>query len=67
MPLSHLRSDESWHLHPNTDYEATLRVASQIKGISRLREVVAYASLHDPLFLLLTDAVDRETIRQTLI
>ena len=67
LPFFHLRSDGFWHLHPNTDYEATLRVASQIKGISRLREVVAYASLDAPLFLLLTNAVDRETIRQTLI
>ncbi len=67
MPFFHLKSDKFWHLHPNAGYETALRVANQIKGISRLREVVAYASLNDDLFLLLTDAVDRETIRQTLI
>lgn len=67
MPFFHLKSDEFWHLHPNAGYETALRVANQIKGISRLREVVAYANLNDDLFVLLTDARDRETIRQTLI
>ncbi len=67
LPFFHLQSDEFWHLHPNTGYETALRVANQIKGISRLREVVAYACLDDGLFLLLTDPVNRETIRQTLI
>ena len=67
LPFFHLQSDEFWHLHPNTDYEKALQVANQIKGISRLRKVVAHASLDDEFFLLLTDVVDRETIRQTLI
>lgn len=67
LPFFHLQSDKFWHLHPNTDYETALRVANQIKGISRLREVVSHASLDDEFFLLLTDTVDRETIRQTLI
>ena len=35
--------------------------------ISRLREAIAYASLDENLFVLLTDADDREIIRQTLI
>ena len=67
MPFFHLKSDKFWHLHPNAGYETALRVANQIKGISRLREVVVYASLNDDLFVLLADARDRETIRQTLI
>ena len=67
MPFFHLKSDKFWHLHPNAGYETALRVANQIKGISRLREVVAYASLNDDLVVLLADARDRETIRQTLI
>ena len=67
LPFFHLQSDEFWHLHPNTGYETALRVANQIKGISRIREVVAHACLDDELFLLLTDAADRETIRRTLI
>ena len=67
LPFFHLKSDEFWHLYPNAGYETALRVTSQFKGISRLREVVEYASLDDDLFLLLTDAINRETIRQTLI
>lgn len=67
LPFFHLQSDEFWHLHPNADYENALRVANRIKGVSRLREVVAYACLDDELFVLLTDAINRETIRQALI
>ena len=67
LPFFHLQSDEFWHLHPNRGYETALQISNQIKGISRLRMVVAHASLDDEFFLLLTDAVDRETIRQTLI
>lgn len=67
MPFFHLKSEGFWHLHPNAEYETALKVASQIKGVSRLREVVAHARLNDDLFLLLNDARDRETIRQTII
>ena len=67
MPFFHLKSDGFWHLHPNSGYETALKVATQIKSVSRLREIVANASLDQDLFLLLTDARDRETIRQTII
>ncbi|MBI1925912.1 HNH endonuclease [Candidatus Poribacteria bacterium] len=67
LPFFHLISDGFWHLHVNTGYERALETARSIRAISRLREVVAYASLDDDLFLLLTDAHHREVIRQTLI
>ena len=67
MPFFHLKTDGFWHLHPNAGYETALRVTNQIKTVSRLREIVAFASLDEDLFLLLTDARDRETIRQTII
>lgn len=67
MPFFHLKSEGFWHLHPNSGYETALKVATQIKSVSRLREIVANASLEQDLFLLLTDARDRETIRQTII
>ncbi len=67
LPFFHLRSDGFWHLHPNTGYEKVLDVADRITAISRLREVIAYVSLDDDLFVLLTDASNREIIRQTLI
>lgn len=67
LPFFHLKRDGFWHLHANTGYETALRVATQIKTVSRLREIVAYASFDDELFCLLTNAHDREVIRQTLI
>ena len=67
LPFFHLKSDGFWHLHPNAGYEKALDVADRITGISRLREVIAHASFADELFVLLTDAGDREIIRQTLI
>ena len=67
LPFFHLTGRGFWHLHPNAGYEKTLSVRSRITSISRLREVVAYASLDDELFVLLTTPRDREVLRQTLI
>ena len=67
LPFFHLKSEGFWHHHPNAGYETALRVTTQIKTVSRLREIVAYASFDDELFLLLTNTHDREVIRQTII
>ena len=67
LPFFHLKSEGFWHHHPNAGYETALRVTTQIKTVSRLREIVAYASFDDELFLLLTNPHDREVIRQTLV
>ncbi|MCY3552141.1 MAG: HNH endonuclease [Candidatus Poribacteria bacterium] len=67
MPFFHLKSEGFWHLHANSGYETALSVASQLKTASRIREVIASASFDDELFFLLTNAHDREVIRQTLI
>ena len=67
MPFFHLKSEGFWHLHANPGYETALSVASQLKTASRIREVIASASFDDELFFLLTNAHDREVIRQTLI
>ena len=67
LPFFHLKSDGFWHLHANAGYETALKVTTQIKTVSRLREIVASASFDDELFLLLTNTHDREVIRQTLI
>ena len=67
LPFFHLKSDGFWHFHPNAGYEKALDVADRITAVSRLREVIAYANLDDDLFVLLTDASNREIIRQTLI
>ena len=68
LPFFHLsKSEDFWHLHANPGYETALRVVTQIKTFSRLREIVASASLDDDLFVLLTVPDDREVLRQTLI
>ena len=67
LPFFHLKSDRFWHLHANAGYEKALEVTDRIKAISRLREVIAYATLDNDLFVLLTDTHHREIIRQTLI
>lgn len=67
LPFFHLKSEGFWHLQANAGYEIALKVATQIKTVSQLREIVAYASFDDELFLLLTNTHDREVIRQTLI
>ena len=67
LPFFHLKRDGFWHLHANTGYETALKVATQIKTVSRLREIVGYANFDDELFCLLTNTHDREVIRQTLI
>ena len=67
MPFFHLKSDGFWHLHPNPGQKKVLEGARQIRSISGVQEVIAYASLDDDLFVLLTDAGNREIIRQTLI
>lgn len=67
LPFFHLKSCGFWHLHPNAGYEKALEIASRIRSTSRLREVVAYASLDDDLFASLTVAHDREVLRQMLI
>ena len=67
LPFFHLKSDGFWHLHPNPGQKKVLEGARQIRSISGVQEVIAYASLDDDLFVLLTDAGNREIIRQTLI
>ena len=67
LPFFHLKRDGFWHLHANAGYEIALKVTTQIKTVSRLREIVVSASFDDELFLLLTNPYDREVIRQTLI
>ena len=67
LPFFHLKSDRFWHLYANAGYETALKVTTQIKTISRLREIIAYTSFDDEFFLLLTNTHDREVIRQTLI
>jgi len=67
LPFFHLKSDGFWHLHANPGYEQILNVVPRIRGAARFREVIAYASLDDALFVFLTEAEGRTVIRQTII
>lgn len=67
MPFFHLKGDKFWHLYPNTGQEDKLNRRRKTNSISWLHEVVAYASLDEELFVLLTNFHDREVICQTLI
>ena len=67
LPFFHLKSEGFWHHHANAGYETALKVTTQIKTVSRLREIIAHASLDGELFTLLTVPHDREVLRQTLI
>ena len=64
LPFFHLKSEGFWHHHPNAGYETALRVTTQIKTFSRLREIIAHASLDGELFALLTIPHDREVLRR---
>lgn len=67
MPFFYLRSDHFWHLHPNAGYEAAVKSTNQMRASSSLREMIAYASLDEQLFILLTNKESREAIRQAII
>ena len=67
MPFFHLKGDKFWHLCPNPGKEDKLNRHRKVNSISWIHEVVAYASLDEALFVLLTNSQDREVICQTLI
>ena len=67
LPFFHLKSEGFWHHHANAGYETALSVTTQIKTVSRLREIIEYASLDNELFTFFTIPHDREVLRQTLI
>ena len=67
LPFFHLSKRSFWHLHANPGYEKALEVVTQIKTVTRLRKVVAYASFDDELFALLGKPTEREVFRQTII
>ena len=67
LPFFHLKRDGFWHLHANAEYETALNVVTQIKTVSRLREIISHAGFDDDLFVLFTNPSDREVLRATLI
>lgn len=66
-PFFHLKSDGFWQLHPTPGMEERLRHLRAVKGPGELREVVAYATLDEPLFLRLHDPAFRHAFQAVLI
>ena len=67
MPFFHLKGDKFWHLYPNTGKEDKLNRRRKVNSLSWIHEVIAYASLDEEFFVLLTNSQDREVICQTLM
>ena len=67
MPFYHLKKKGFWHHQAYPPYENALKVTTQIKTVSRLREIIAYGYFNDDLFDLLKKPDSRELIRQTII
>lgn len=62
LPFYYLKSDGFWHLHAKRG-----KTIYEFRSMSQVAENVAFASLDDNLFVLLTQPDTREAIRQTII
>lgn len=69
LPFFHLakRKPPFWFHHANPGYEAALNDVNQIRGFTRLRKFVSYASFDMELFDLLIQKENREVLRHTII
>ncbi|MCG9128298.1 HNH endonuclease [Candidatus Poribacteria bacterium] len=67
MPFFHLKKKGFWHHQANPEFEKALQVTTQIKTVTRLREIIAYGYFNDDLFDILKQPESRELIRQSLI
>lgn len=67
MPFYHLTKKGFWHHKANPEYERALQVTTQIKTVSKLREIIAYGYFDNDLFELLKQPESRELIRQSII
>ncbi|RYD54390.1 MAG: HNH endonuclease [Sphingobacteriales bacterium] len=67
LPFFHLRSSSFWTLILRPGCQLLLTSSLSIRSFTQLCETVAYATLADDLFLLLTDAESRATLKQVLL
>ncbi len=68
-PFYYLKNDGFWYLCPKVDRERQLNsLSGRIPSpVSRLRELIAYAYLDEPLFNFLAQSHEREIIRRAII
>ncbi|MCU0614887.1 MAG: HNH endonuclease, partial [Desulfobacterales bacterium] len=68
FPFFHLYKGESfWHLKPLAGKEAVVEALATVRGPSTITDTIEYAYLDDDLFSLVTNAPEREILRQALI
>lgn len=68
QPFYYLQSDKAangnfWYLYPNPGFQ----INAHIKSVKTLSEVVAYGSFEDKLAVLLSDPLNRVTVRDQLL
>ncbi len=67
LPFFHLKSEGFWHLHPNEGYEKVLEITKSIRTFSELRRIVNHATIDDNLFLIFSNKIYRENMREYII
>ena len=67
LPFWHLRGDGFFHHTPARGKESVYTAISSVKGSAELNRVIAYASLDDELFALLSDEQSRDEFREAII
>lgn len=67
QPFFHLRGDGFWHHAPNPGFEAVVASGVKIRGLSNLRQAIAYAYFDRELFQLLQNPESRSILTQTLL
>lgn len=66
-PFFYLRSEKFWHLHAQPGQESALSAMRNPGGAGMLMANIAYASLDEELFQLVSQSVTREALRQAII
>lgn len=66
-PFFFLKRERFWQLHPQIGQEAALGVMRNPGGVGPLMATVAYASLDEELFRLISQPVSREVLRSAII
>ena len=67
LPFFHLKSEGFWHLHPNDGYEKVLELAKSIRTFSELRRTVNHVTIDSNLFLIFSNKIYRENMRECII
>lgn len=66
-PFFYLRREQFWHLHPQAGQTAALATMRNPGGVGMLMATVAYASLDEGLFELISQPACREALRMAII